>query len=109
MGGNRVNLIPGTPQTQGQRDAAVPVLEFYKPPYFFNGPRPLLDKAPKKIKYGKTFKLEVFGEEIGSVALIRTGPITHNWTWGNEYVNLPFTKGENGKLEVTAQIGRAHV
>lgn len=102
MGGNRVNLIPGTPQTQGQRDAAVPVLEFYKPPYFFNGPRPLLDKAPKKIKYGKTFKLEVSGEEIGSVALIRTGPITHNWTWGNEYVKLPFTKGENGKLEVTA-------
>jgi Galactose oxidase-like, Early set domain len=110
MRGNRVNLIPGDPRTQAQRDASVPVLEFYKPPYFFKGPRPVIDEAPDRIKYAKTFKLEVSGWAIdsaspwaiGSVVLIRTGPITHNWTWGNQYVKLPFTKGDHGKLHVTA-------
>jgi Galactose oxidase-like, Early set domain len=36
------------------------------------------------------------------VALLRTGPITHNWTRGNQYVKLPFTPEPNGKLRVTA-------
>jgi hypothetical protein len=80
----------------------VPVLESYKPPYFFQGPRPVIDKAPEKIHYGQKFKLDVSDGEIGSVALLRTGPITHNWTWDNQYVKLPFTKDGNGKLQVTA-------
>jgi hypothetical protein len=102
MGGNRVNLIPGSPQTQAQRDAAVPVLESYKPPYFFKGAKPVIDKSPKNIRYGKAFKLDVSGAEVESVALIRTGPVTHNWTWGNLYVKLPFGQKNNGKLDVTA-------
>jgi hypothetical protein len=97
MGGNRVQLIPG-----GDENLAVPVLESYKPPYFFQGPRPVIDKAPEKIHYGQKFKLDVSDGEIGSVALLRTGPITHNWTWDNQYVKLPFTKDGNGKLQVTA-------
>lgn len=104
MGGNRVNLIPGDPQTQAQRDAAVPVLESYKPPYLFKGPRPVIEKAPHRIAYGKTFNLRVSegSERIGSVALLRTGPITHNWTWGNRYVRVPFTQHKDGRLVVTA-------
>lgn len=102
MGGNRVNLIPGSPQTQAQRDAAVPVLEFYKPPYFFKGAKPVIDKSPNSIHYGNKFKLDVSGAEVESVALIRTGPVTHNWTWGNRYVKLPVAKENSGKLEVTA-------
>jgi hypothetical protein len=109
MGGNRVNLIPsnllpGERQTQAQRDASVPVLEFYKPPYFFKGSRPVIEKAPPTITYGKKFKLDVSGSagEIGHVVLLRTGPITHNWTWGNQYVKLPAVKEESGKLRVTA-------
>lgn len=99
MGGNRVQLIPG-----GDENLAVPVLESYKPPYFFQGNRPVIDKAPEKIHYGQKFKLDVSGAhaEIASVALLRTGPITHNWARGNQYVKLPFTKESNGKLQVTA-------
>jgi len=97
MGGNRVQLIPG-----GDENLAVPVLESYKPPYFFHGNRPVIDKAPEKIHYGQKFKLDVSDGEIASVALLRTGPITHNWTWDNQYVKLPFTKASNGKLQVTA-------
>lgn len=102
MGGNRVNLIPGSPQTQAQRDAAVPVLEHYKPPYFFKGTKPVIEQSPHSIHHGKTFKLDVSGTEVESVAMIRTGPVTHNWTWGNRYVKLPFEEQGNGKLEVTA-------
>ena len=109
MGGNRVNLIPsnlmpGELQTQAQRDASVPVAEYYRPPYFFKGPRPVIEKAPHTIRYGKKFNLEVSGYtgEIGQVVLLRTGPITHNWTWGNQYVKLPVVERESGDLGVTA-------
>ena len=101
MGGNRVNLIPGSPQTQAQRDAAVPVIEQYKPPYFFKGAKPVIDNAPSSIRHGNKFKLEVTGTEVASVTMIRTGPVTHNWTWGNRYVKLPFAQ-QGGKLEVIA-------
>jgi hypothetical protein len=100
MGGNRVELI--NPASQLDRDAAVPVLESYKPPYLFKGPRPVIKNAPHKLHYGKTFKLRVTGGEIGSIAILRTGPITHNWTWGNRYVELPFEAGKHGRLDVMA-------
>jgi hypothetical protein len=98
MGGNRVQLIPG-----GDENMAVPVMEFYRPPYFFKGPRPVIEKAPHTISYGKKFKLAVSGSagEIGHVVLLRTGPVTHNWTWGNQYVKLPVVTEESGKLSVT--------
>jgi hypothetical protein len=103
MGGNRVQLNPG-----GDENLAVPVLEFYQPPYFFTKEsRPIIAKAPEQIHYGQQFKLDVSeaggeGGEIASVALLRTGPITHNWARGNQYVKLPFTKEQNGKLSVTS-------
>jgi hypothetical protein len=97
MGGNRVQLIPG-----GIENLAVPVTEFYQPPYFFKGPRPVIEKAPYGLRYGKTFKLRVSRGEIGSIAILRTGPITHNWTWGNRYVELPFEAGQHGRLDVMA-------
>ena len=97
MGGNRVQLIPG-----GNENLAVPVMEFYRPPYFFKGPRPVIEDAPYKLQYGKTFELHVTGGEIGSVAILRTGPITHNWSWGNRYVELPFRLDQRGRLDVMA-------
>jgi hypothetical protein len=107
MGGNRVNLTepPGGGQTQAQRDLSVPVLEYYQPPYLFKGgERPVIHDAPAQIHYGQNFELDVSesGGEIASIALLRTGPITHNWSWGNQYVKLPVTSEKNGKLSITA-------
>jgi len=34
--------------------------------------------------------------------MIRTGPITHNWVWGNVYIKLPFTTDGKGRLKVTS-------
>jgi hypothetical protein len=103
MGGNRVQLNPG-----GDQNLAVPVMESYQPPYFFKKEsRPSIAKAPEQIHYGQQFKLDVSeaggeGGEIASVALLRTGPITHNWSRGNQYVKLPFTREKNGKLSVAS-------
>jgi hypothetical protein len=103
MGGNRVQLIP-----QGDENQAVPVMESYQPPYFFTKEsRPIIAKAPEQVHYGQQFKLDVSetggeGGEIASVAILRTGPITHSWARGNQYVKLPFTRAKNGKLSVTS-------
>jgi hypothetical protein len=97
MGGNRVQLIPGRDENQ-----AVPVMEFYRPPYFFKGARPAIAQAPAELGYGQTFEVHVTSGEVGSVAILRTGPITHNWTWGNRYVELPFESDRRGRLRVMA-------
>lgn len=107
MGGNRVDLIPG-----GDRNKSVPVLEHYKPPYFFQGKQLEIKNAPHKIKYKESFTVKVSSKEdrdvevasakVDSVVIIRTGPITHNWAWGNQYVKLPFRKAKDGKLKVEA-------
>ena len=99
MGGNRVQLIEGL---GADENLAVPVMEFYRPPYFFKGPRPVIAKAPPALHYGRTFKLSVAGGEVGSIAILRTGPITHNWTWDNRYVQLPFETRKHGHLRVMA-------
>jgi hypothetical protein len=97
MGGNRTDLVPGDP------DAGVPVGQLYRPAYFFRGARPSLDDAPDAIEYGGTFDLEVTSSEsVGAVAIIRTGPVTHNWDWGNRYVRLAFQTGHDGTLSVAA-------
>jgi hypothetical protein len=96
MGGNRVDLLPAA-----DRNQAVPVMESYKPPYLFKGPQPSIVEARDMIHYGKSFNLQVSGD-VASVVIIRTGPITHNWAWGNQYVKLPFTRGQGRKLIVTA-------
>jgi hypothetical protein len=114
VGGNRVNLIPGTGarQTQSDRNAAVPVLESYKPPYFFKGARPIIKEAPSHITYGGTFRVKLTASDscdehsslgshsIAAVALLRTGLITHNWAWSNQYVKLPVTYRKNGVIVV---------
>ncbi|MEX0732011.1 MAG: galactose oxidase early set domain-containing protein [Aquisalimonadaceae bacterium] len=99
MGTNRTDLLPSE-----EEDLAVPVLEYYQPPYLFQGPRPELLQAPGKIQYQQKFQLRVSetAGEIGSVVLLRTGPITHNWSWGNQYVSLPFMRLPNGRLLVDA-------
>jgi galactose oxidase-like protein len=82
MGGNRTNLVPGN------RNAGVPVAEIFRPPYLFKGARPRIYRAPDDIDYGEEFDVHVRGSEIRSAALIRIGPVTHNWDWDNRYVQL---------------------
>jgi galactose oxidase len=40
--------------------------------------------------------------KIGSVAIIRQDPQTHNWGWGNRYVKLWHKEIEGGRLIIQA-------
>jgi hypothetical protein len=87
MGGNATDLANDPERTE----AGVPNAQIYRPSYFFGGPRPVIDKAPDKLRYGEMFRIGISDEgadEIGSVVLHRMGPVTHNWDWGNRYVKL---------------------
>ncbi len=95
MGGNRTELVPGN------ADAGVPVAQIYKPPYLFRGSRPVIERTPDEISYGTRFRIRVSGN-VESVVMIRTGPVTHNWDWGNRYVKLTYRRGRRGRLVVTA-------
>jgi len=102
MGGNRNSLMPPDPDDgvarQEVRNLMVPNARIYKPPYLFNpdgspAERPVIDDAPDEIHYGDNFEVEVDSTvAIKSVVVIRTGPITHSWAWGNRYVKLPFNQ-----------------
>jgi hypothetical protein len=93
LGGNATDLAGDL----AHLDLGIPVAQIYRPPYLFKGPRPVIGSAPKKIAYGRQFRVNV-ADEIGSVALIRIGPVTHNWDWGNRYVKLWFERRGDGLL-----------
>jgi Domain of unknown function (DUF1929) len=101
MGGNATDLANDPEQTQ----AGVPNVQIYKPSYFFTGgERPVIEKAPDKLRYGNKFRVSLSDEgadEIGSVVLQRIGPVTHNWDWGNRHVKLWVEQDEEG-LEVSS-------
>jgi Domain of unknown function (DUF1929) len=88
MGGNRTDLA-NDPCHPGL-DVGVPVAQLYKPAYFFRGAQPAIEEAPPTVFYGQRFVIKVAGGSgaIGSVAIIRQDPQTHNWGWGNRYVKL---------------------
>jgi Domain of unknown function (DUF1929) len=93
LGGNATDVAndPGATHT------GVPNAQIYKPSYFFGGPRPVIDKAPDKLHYGTKFQISLSDEgaaQAGSVVLQRTGPVTHNWDWGNRHVKLWFEQDE---------------
>lgn len=98
MGGNATDLANDVAHV----DSAIPVVQIYDPPYLFRGPRPEVTSSPSSIKYGQRFDLGVDNSAtIDSVRLIRMGPVTHNWDWGNRSIKLWFDR--SGKSTIKAQ------
>jgi hypothetical protein len=78
--------------------------EFYSPPYLFKGARPTISQAPSQIQYGANFFVNTpDGATIASVALIRSGAVTHFFDQNERYVPLSFTQASGG-LTVTAPV-----
>lgn len=96
MGGNRTEVVLSDP------DAGVPTAQIYRPPYLFRGSRPAIEDAPEELEYGSRFDVEVSGDPIDSVVIIRMEPVTHNWSWGTRYVKLAFDDEGGGRLSVRA-------
>jgi hypothetical protein len=76
--------------------------EIYSPPYLFRGPRPEIASAPGGVAWGSQFNIDMVGsDEIGSVALIRTGSPQHGLDTDIRSVELQF-KQDGNKLTATA-------
>jgi hypothetical protein len=98
MGGNRTDLV------LDDTEEGVPVLQVYKPAYMFQGDRPRIERAPDRISYRRSFPVELASGcgKTGSVVVMRMEPVTHNWSWGNRYVELAFDEVGKCRLNVRA-------
>src|SRR5204863_8839076 len=73
------------------------VAEYYSPPYLFKGARPTLASAPAQIEYNSPFFVSTpDGASIASVALIRTGAVTHAFDMTQRFVPLTFQTAPGG-------------
>ncbi len=78
--------------------------EFYSPPYLFKGARPTISQAPSQISYNSSFFVQTADNaSIASVALIRTGAVTHFFDQNERFLPLSFTQAAGG-LTVTAPV-----
>ncbi len=66
--------------------------EIFSPPYLFKGPRPTIASAPSTTGYGESFSFtSPQAGDLGKVALIRPGSVTHTVDTDQRYVGLDFT------------------
>ena len=100
-------LLPdGRVMSTGSDESNLPTtVEYYSPPYLFNGPRPIVVDAPASVGYGQAFTVTTpDAADITRVALIRAGSVTHATNFDQRMLNLSFTRG-TGTLEVRAPAG----
>jgi fibronectin type 3 domain-containing protein len=71
--------------------------QIYSPGYLFKGTRPTITLAPGAVQYGGTaFVQTPDGASIASVALIRTGSVTHSFDQNTRALSLSFTQTSGG-------------
>ena len=93
----------GAPGPQNNLNA-----EIYHPPYLFTADateavRPVIATAPTVVDPGKTVQLSFThagSRPAGRVTFVKTGSVTHSWNMDQRFVDLPFTAGPNGTLNV---------
>lgn len=96
----------------GDSDLGVNVMQFYKPPYFFDSNsnlavRPTISAAPRKVEFGIDYNITVGNaSDIGSVCMIRPGSMSHSLSTDRRYIKLPFSSIGGNMLRVTAPVLR---
>lgn len=80
-------LVPGVTSPQEGRN---PTFEIYAPPYLSRGARPVINGAPDRARPGDTIELtlDVDGDAVDSVLLLRRTAITHLIDGGQRAVEL---------------------
>lgn len=107
----RVVVAGGVDPTQNDPGLSIALnrktLEFYQPPYFFNGPRPTItnvsreDGPAEQIAYGGQFIIETpNATDIRKVVLMRPGAMTHHTDTEQRYVPLEFVPAGSNRLRV---------
>jgi len=77
-------------------------VEFYSPPYLFNGPQPTITNAPSLIDHGQQFFVETpDATSISKVTLIRFSSVTHAFNQ-DQHINFLSFRQTTGGLNVTA-------
>lgn len=95
----------GAGQTFNRKD-----FEIYKPPYFFNGPRPIIldvcrnGVQSRQIPYGGTFVIKTpQALTITKIALMRPGAVTHHTDSEQRYVQIPDSDVTKASGELTVK------
>lgn len=74
------------------RAEADPTFQIYKPPYFFQGPRPRISDASLGVHYHGALSIETEqAREVQSVLLVRNSSLTHLVDADQRTVELPIT------------------
>lgn len=78
-------------------------VEIYSPPYFYQGPRPVITNAPTSIAYRQVFDVGFqSGQQIAYAVLMRHGADTHGFNMEQRAVRLVSSNPSAGVLRVTA-------
>jgi hypothetical protein len=92
--------LPGGFSPQDGRD---PSFEIYSPPYLFRGKRPVIEGAPKSVRYGERFAIKTpEAKVIAGVMLVRRSSVTHLIDGDQRTVELPILSVSGGTLVVKA-------
>lgn len=74
-----------------------PNVEFFSPPYLFNGPRPTIVGAPSLVHYGDTFLVQTPNTaDIAQVTWIGLSAVTHTLNFNQRFNRLSFSAVSNG-------------
>jgi galactose oxidase len=69
----------------------LPTAELYKPPYFFNGPRPSIYSAPSILVYNRRFEIQTYDAyRTKMVTLVRLTSVTHGFNMNQRFNSLVF-------------------
>jgi hypothetical protein len=92
-------LVPGVTSPQEGRN---PTFEIYSPPYLARGPRPVIDGAPNRARPGDTLPvtLDIHGDRVDSVVLLRRTAITHLIDGGQRAVELAVVDRKPNRVTV---------
>ncbi|TWT43918.1 hypothetical protein RAS1_03200 [Phycisphaerae bacterium RAS1] len=82
--------------------------QIYKPPYFFQGPRPAIETVPGEVWYDNTFDVTLpangsfAATAITTVRLIRPGSVTHSLNFDQRMLELSFSRVGSHTLRIAA-------
>ena len=72
------------------------LIDFYSPPYLFQGPRPVISDAPSTVTYGGSFSITTSGAAATSAVLMAPGATTHADEMNARRVALAVTPTADG-------------
>ncbi|MDQ1687777.1 MAG: hypothetical protein QOK42_752 [Frankiaceae bacterium] len=82
------------------RAEADPTFQIYRPPYFFQGPRPTINGGSRLLHNGGAISLETQqAPDVQSVLLVRNPSLTHLIDADQRSVELRITKRSDGRVE----------